>query len=118
MNDYPKIKRIGEHIDIIIFPFDKNIKNLKVDLILDLNQFGDVIGIEIINLKLEIGSFCLNQIQKTISTTGENFRYSYDDENDSFYFQLSNEPSSDQKAIEGMLVLNDEKEIIGFKIDL
>lgn len=118
MNEYPKIERAGEHIEIIIFPFDKNIKNFNIDLILDLNQFGDVVGIEIINLKLEAGTLCLNQIQKTISTMGENIRYSYDDENDCFYLQLSNEPSFYQKAIEGLLVLNNDEEIIGFKIDL
>lgn len=118
INNYPAIVRDGEHIEIIIFPYSDNNNRLNIEFILDLNQFGDVTGIEIIDLKSEAGKFCLNSIKKTISTTGDNIKYSYDEDCDSFYLQLSNELSADQKAVEGLLVLNDDGEIIGFIFDV
>ena len=117
INDHPIVRRSSKHIEIILFPYDKNIKNVNIELILDLNRFGDVTGIEIINLKLEAGKFCLNSIKKYINTTGDNIKYSYDEDCDSFYLQLSNELSADQKAVDGLLVLNEKSEIIGIRVD-
>lgn len=114
MVTYPNIVRGTNSIEIELGPHSEYIKQIEVEFILDKNQFDDVIGIEILDLKLEAGVRCLGRVESCIEVKGNGLRYGYDEETDSFYLQISNEDSSDQESINGILVLNSESQIVCF----
>ena len=108
---YPKVLTTDENLQVDICPYGSETKVIETEFILDFNQYREIIGIEILNLKLEAGRTCLNKIKENIKTV-ENIRYSYDEETDSFYLKLVSDRSIDQEAVIGKLTLNTEGEIV------
>lgn len=117
MGTYPKVLYNRNAIEIATSSYGEFSKYLVVEFILDFNRFRDAIGIEILNLKRVVGIHCLEKIEKCFSSTGSGLRYSYDEESDSFYLQISDELSTDQDAIDGLLILNEGGQILGFKAE-
>ena len=111
---YPEILTNSDDLQVIVCACEGGLLTKKAEFILDLNQFREIIGLEIFNLKLEAGEGCLTRIKENISTMDGNIRYSYDEDSDSFYLQLADEFSADQKAVIGTLTLNTKGEIVGF----
>ncbi len=118
MSAYPNVLRNNNKIEIALSPYGECPKYVDVEFILDLNRFRNILGIEILNLKAEVGGRCLEKIESSIDSTGDGLRYSYDEETDSFYLQISSESSSDQKAVDGVLVLSEQGQVLGFKAEL
>lgn len=116
MIKYPIILCNDNTIEISASSYGESTKQLVVEFVLDFNRFREVIGIEILNLKTYVGIHCLEIVDKCFSTSGTGLRYSYDDETDSFYLQISDESSTDQATIDGLLLLNERGQILGFKI--
>lgn len=115
MAAYPRIVRSPNKIEITLTLYGEHPRQIEVEFILDFNQFREVIGVEILNLKKEAGSNCLKRIEKSINTIGTGLRYSYDEETDSFYLQLSRESSIYQEAVLGTLILDDEGQIVSLE---
>lgn len=115
---YPEVLTTSEILQVDICTYGNGSKVIETEIILDINQFREVIGLEILNLKLEAGKTCLNQIKENIKATVGSRRYSYDEDSDSFYLQLANESSVDQKAVIGTLTLNREGEIVALSAKL
>jgi len=111
---YPEVSTNSDGLQVSVCVCESGLVKKEMEFILDYNQFREVIGLEILNLNLEAGEACLNQIKEHINTMGGGIRYSYDEDSDSFYLQLADEPSVDQEAVSGMLTLNMEGEIVGF----
>jgi uncharacterized protein YuzE len=113
-NKYPIIKKSGNNFEVLITSQLNINKKIDIELVLDFNMLQKIIGIEIINLKLEAGKNCLAIIEKCIDCNDNEIKYSYDEECDSFYLKLANDKSMDQEVVNGSLILNDKGEIIGF----
>ena len=116
MNDlnYPTIKKSGSRISISFKSTGDVEHKRQVECILDFNLYGDIIGIEIINLKYELGKSCLKYIESLEGSRRPNF--GYDKDCDTFYLHLREDTSSDSKAIMGDVILNKEMQIIGFEL--
>ena len=84
--------------------------------VLDFDQFGEVVGIEILNLKDQAGNRCLGKLEKVLMSSVRGLRYSYYDDTDSFYLYLSEEDCPDQRAVDGVLILNNKGEIVGLRV--
>ena len=117
MVSYPNIVQSNNSIEIIVSPYNEYTKHLDIELILDFNQFHDVVGIEILNLKIEAGEFCLEEVANVISSAKKGLSYSYDEESDSFYLRITDERSIDQEAVDGKLILDRKGQIVGFKAE-
>ncbi len=90
-------------------------KEIPSDFVLDYDQFKNVIGVEILNLELHAGKNCLKKVDRCIQSTGAPYKYSHDKDTDSFYLNLSKEPSFDQKAVDGKIVVDKKGQIIALK---
>ena len=86
-------------------------------MVLDFDQFWEVIGIEIIDLLFNAGKNCLQAITQCIPTEGESVRCSYDDDSDAFYLRLSTGNSRHQKTVDGQVSLDAEGRIIGLSAE-
>ncbi len=117
MSLYPNIVREDEKLDVVFSSPDVSRPEITVRCVLDFDQFGDVLGVEILNLKDQAGSSCLDVVEEVLKGSVTALRYSYDDEVDAFYLRMSEGQSVDQKAVDGVLVLNDKGQIASLRID-
>jgi len=79
-----------------------------IDCILDLDSFGDIVGVEILNL-VHLTRCRLNDSEGKASLgSREDVKWSYDSEADAFYITLRGERSLDQLCSECTLE-GDEK---------
>lgn len=113
--NYSQILMNTDYLKILTGPSGSKSQIKKMEFVLDFNQFRDIIGIEIINLKFEVGERSLIQIEKNMRVE-DSIRYSYDEDSDAFYMKLADGPSSDQEAVLGELIINQEGEIVEFRV--
>lgn len=67
------------------------------DCVLDLNGFGDVIGVEIINMAHNTGHRAPGSHGLATTGSGERVHWSYDQEADAFNVSIKEERSIDQR---------------------
>lgn len=114
MTKYPKVLKTHDNFQVVVCHYESRLQAKEVEFVLDLNRFQDVIGIEILNLKLKVGEACLNRVKENISLVDSDLRYNYDEDTDAFYLQIANEVSTYQMSVLGKLALNADGEIIKF----
>jgi uncharacterized protein YuzE len=115
MKGSPSVLRNNKSIEIAVFPYaTSNICLHDIDFILDFNPFNEIIGIEIINIKEELGLHCLELFEK-MNFWDNAITYSYDGDTDSFYLRITDERSIDQKVVNGEILLNDKRQIVAMK---
>jgi len=68
----------------IRFTESDGVRAMDVDCVVDLTDFGDVVGVEILDLRRQLSGGTIEG-----SPTGSKIRWSYDDEIDAFYVRLS-----------------------------
>lgn len=113
MYKYPLVEKNGNSLSIFLVPESQGIEKRTIDFVLDFNFQGELIGIEALNLKTDLGRNCL-RVLENISSDHELFTYSFDEDCDAFYLKIKADHSSDQCSIEGEVLLNSEIEITGF----
>lgn len=96
--------RMSQPVDTDIF--------IETDFVLDFAGDFSLIGLEIVNLK-NVTNF--NDI--LLSNCSDVVKVSYDDESDAFYMKLSELRSVDQKVNKGVIILDKDRNVVGFKID-
>lgn len=109
MTDFPYVVREQGLIEVLLAVSEKSVSELAIDFVLDIDRFGEVIGIEILDLMADAGEGCLQFIQESGAS------YSYDEEADAFYLRLNEGVSLDQKVVQGKLLVDKEGQIIGFR---
>lgn len=92
------------------------LRTVELGVVLDFNADGEVVGLEILHLKFEVGEECLRYLQEDLPTTGSGIRYSYDHECDAFYLRLSGGRSTVQRAAVGKVVVDDAGGIICLQV--
>lgn len=117
-NKHPFIEKKGDTIKLYLFPEDGIIEKREKEFILDFNLYGELIAIEIINLKNDFGKNCLKYFEDIGSDHKDVFEYSYDKDCDAFDLKLKNDWSSDQCSIIGEVRLNAEMNITGLRLTL
>jgi uncharacterized protein YuzE len=85
---------------------------IPIEMELDFDDSGAVVGIEIINLLFTAREKSLELIKTLVPIQGNEFRYSYDSESDSFYLHLKPGRSCNQKSVGGSLFLDGDNRII------
>ena len=93
-------------------------KGIFVRCILDLDQFQNVIGVEILGLRRIVGQDCLEFIDQLIQSPNELYRISYDAESDSFYLKLAKERSFDQKSVDGEILVGENGQVVALKVKM
>ena len=85
-------------------------KEINIPVVVDFNLFDEIVGIEILNMKLLTNPKILNFLDSI------NLQYSYDIDNDAFYLKIKNDKSIDQKSTQAKLLLNEENQMIAIDI--
>jgi uncharacterized protein YuzE len=117
MNAFPVITQAGTVTHIAFALGDDTTTTTRCEFVLDFNSMGKVIGIEIISLKFNAGQQALDAIARAIKSNTTEIKYNYDAECDCFALQLDNGNSIDQKAVDGIMFLNRQGEIIALSAD-
>ncbi|MBK8424240.1 MAG: hypothetical protein IPL30_10150 [Elusimicrobia bacterium] len=81
----------------------KDRKVYHVPLVIDVNQFNDIIGIEVIDLKFNTNAAILDGVSENLKISQPHLRCSYDETSDCFYLLMSKEHSSNQIAVDGKI---------------
>ena len=85
-------------------------KEINIPVVVDFNLFDEIVGIEILNMRLLTNPKILNFLDSI------NLQYSYDIDNDVFYLKIKNDKSIDQKSTQAKLLLNEENQMIAIDI--
>ena len=111
------IERDAETIRVRFATEDEtSIRSKPIELVLDLDQFGEVIGIEILSLKTIGGRKALPA--KRASAGSEQVEFSYDGEADAAYLRFKDYRSLDQRTVDGWLELGKDGSLVGIKAKL
>lgn len=108
---YPRVYQKEGSLKVEFGPESREAKRQPLRMVLDFGAFGDIVGIEILNLMMKVGKRALETISQVVSTTGEEVRYAYDEESDSFSLCLKPGRSLDQKSVDGSATCDDEGRI-------
>ena len=117
MSTFPSTEQDESKICVNFEPTLNSSRKSSCEFVLDYDAMGNVIGIEIINLKLHAGPNSLGAIDRSLRSTLARMNYNYDDDSDCFYLQLAKDASIDQKAVDGVMTFNQEGEIIALSAD-
>jgi uncharacterized protein YuzE len=109
MTEFPSIVREQGSIQVLLDEAGKSVAEFRIEFVLDIDRFGEVIGIEIMDLVAHAGEHCLQVIQNS------NTSYSYNEDADAFYLRLNEGASLDQKVVDGKLLVDKGGQIIGFR---
>jgi uncharacterized protein YuzE len=113
MEDYPQVREKEGSLLVEFAPDAKRSAAQPLKMVLDFDELGEVVGIEIINMLLKTGKNSLNVINQSVWTDGDGRGYSYDEDSDSFYLRLKDGRSVEQKAVQGSMFLDDAGKILG-----
>jgi len=91
---------------------------IKVGFVIDFDLNGNVLGIEIINLKYYAGGNVLEGIDPELFGSKAKVRISYDEDVDALYLSLSNGRSTDQITVDGRVVLDEKGHLVAIEADL
>lgn len=103
---YPQLAVTSTRADLRLDSADNEIRVLDLEMVLDIDRFGTICGIEILDLKRSAGEKCLDLMDDSIGKTSSGMRFGYDPEVDAFYFKLSCERSLDQESVDGKVAVN------------
>lgn len=117
MDEYPRVTQDACVLTVQFAPASTRERRQPLRMVLDFGSSGEVIGIEIINLVLEVGKSALETISRTVPTAGEHVRYAYDEESDCFWLQLNAGYSRDQKAVDGQVSLDEAGRITAIVVE-
>jgi uncharacterized protein YuzE len=112
---YPQIDRESQSFSVRFTAEAGDVGGKPIEMVLDFDQFGEVIGIEILDLMFNAGKGCLLGIAQCVPTEGDGVRYSYDEDSDSFYLRVTAGNSLDQKTVDGQLSLDAEGRITAMR---
>ena len=114
--EFPRTRLSRDAVEVELREAAGDLRSVDLSVVLDFNAGGEVTGLEIINLKYEVGEGCLRYFREYVPTTGPGLRYSYDDECDAFYLQLSDEPSTVQRAAIGRASADDAGGVLSLRV--
>ena len=118
-NSIPYIKRNVDRLIVNLCPsLVEQSKSINLECVLDFNEYGEVIGIEIIDLKYYAGDKVLDGRKWASINKKEGVRISYDEESDAFYLSISDEKSVEQRSVNGKLILDKKGYMVKLEVDL
>jgi len=93
-------------------------KRVSVECVLDSDGLGNIVGVEIINLRLAAGQHMFRGCPGNSVSFFNGTRFSYDDEVDAFYLYLCEGRSLDQRVEDCDVLLDEHGTFIGLEITL
>jgi len=96
---------------------NENLETRTARCVVDLNSYGAVIGVEIMNLSELTNAATIDFMKPTITDSGPGLRCSYDVETDMFYVRLSNERSVNQESRNCRFVKGNDGRLILIEVD-
>ncbi len=93
-------------------------KRVEVDAVLDIDGYGEVIGIEIIDLGTLVDGTVLSALCEMPEGDGPHVSLSYDEEVDAFYLRMRRERSLDQLPLIGEFLIDEKGALLGLEVDI
>jgi hypothetical protein len=113
MSIFPSVLK-GDNSITIIFRSEEIDKIHNIECVVDFNNFHELIGIEILDLKSQ--TECMVDNLDNFDNEEERIHTSYDREIDAFYIKISEGMSSEQRIEKVNIMLNEKKEIVQLKL--
>lgn len=113
---HPMMRRSGNDLVIELANFPRTSRTCEIRMVVDFDSEQSVLGIEIVNLFLQLGESSIEALRESLPTMNTLPTFRYDEDADCFYMRFSNGLSSNQKALSTVVYLDDLKRIVGFQI--
>lgn len=109
---YPTVTRSDGLLVVVLASLESSTE-ARVNSVLDVTAFGDVIGVEILDLRRLTGGF------EPAQPSGDAVvRWAYDEEIDAFYLHVSSERASTQRSATCRVHLDVDHHMVALTIDL
>ena len=109
---YPKVVHKNTITRVIIRPYEEQPLEIKIELVLDFDLQGELVGIEVLDFARQVGK---ERAKKVLHTTSCKYLdCSYDKWSDAFYLRLTEGSSSEQLALEGKSMFGENGDLLGF----
>ena len=96
---------------IVEFASTPGIRTLQFEGVIDRTDFGEVVGLEVLDFKMQFGDVSLP------ACIGEDLpRWSYDEEVDAFYLRLTGAMGTLQRSTIGTAALDDAGHVVSLEI--
>jgi hypothetical protein len=109
-SDAPSASVEGGVLTVILVAND-GARRVDFDGVLDQTAFGEVVGVEILDLRSQLGDG-----EVPPGPTGGLPRWSYDDEIDAFYVRVAEDTAPIQKAVVGTAVLDGAGQLASLEV--
>ncbi len=106
------IKISKNDLNVQFEPELMEIRTIPIEMILDFDEFGKILGLEIISLKAVLGDVDLQSVINKKKIDSPDFHCSYDEECDCFSLQLSKGRSINQKEVDGTVSLDSHNRVV------
>lgn len=117
MEDQPiRLKRLDRSEKISLPTSGEKAKEAIIPVVVDRDSFGELMGVEIINVLLTAGSNSLDLIRQVLPAAGAIPRYGFDDVTDSFYLHLKEGRSATQESVRAAVDFDANGRIIAIDI--
>lgn len=107
---YPRVRAEGEILGVDFGSASAD-RRVEIEVVVDRNAFGDVVGVEILDLQQQLAS----HVPLPVSSV-DLPRWSYDDEIDAFYLRLRSDTATSQDMAIGTATLDQAGEMISLEI--
>lgn len=114
---YPQIRGENGSLFVEFGQVEERSAGRPLKMVMDLDQNGAVLAIEVINLLLLVGCNGLETIRNVVAEEGKEVRYSYDEDCDCFYLRVKPGRSVRQNAVQGSVFLDKEGTIVALSAD-
>ncbi len=115
---FPRLDIDAENLVVKLDAYVGQLRVVPIKAVLDFDRFYNVIGVEIINLVLQVGENSLAAFSQSLSGGYNEMKYSYDAECDCFYLRLRTDKSVDQKSADATLCLDESGRIVEMNVNL
>jgi uncharacterized protein YuzE len=82
-----------------------------VRMVIDVGSEAEVLGVEILDVKAQLGASSLKVIEQLPQRDGRDC-YAYDEDSDSLYLRVRSGRSVDQVAVDGIVVCDDDGRLV------
>jgi uncharacterized protein YuzE len=115
---YPQVEKTEDTLIVRVRAVPTKTRAVQMPMVLDLDRYGDVIGIELISVRYHSGDNLFRNLdwEAINSQTHVGLRYSEPD--DVLYVRLQQDRAIDQRSVHGRLILDSDGNLVSLETAL
>ena len=113
MSEWVPTAAIDDGVLLIQLADSDVVNAFDIDCVVDLTEFGDVVGVEILDLRRQLSDGVVEA-----SPVDGQINWSYDDEFDAFYVHVIDGRGQVQRSVTGKARLDSEKRLVQLELPI